>query len=112
MWKIAILTACKPCLLGKQLQCFFLLFWGGSEGGCDLVDRNKMQDMSTYLHLEAEQDLSVTQPKQRVLGKRSVLPGSEQELEPDFTISQGSALIRRLLNNIYPHNHTEPWCRL
>lgn len=99
MWKTAILTAFIPGLVGKQFQGFFLL-WGGSRRECDLVDRNKMQDISKYLHLEAEWELWVTQLRQRGLGKRSVLPGVEQELEPAFTPPQANTLIRRLLTTV------------
>lgn len=84
----------------KTIPGVFFFFEGGSRRGCDLVDRNKMQDMSKYLQLEAEWELSVTQLRQRGLGKRSVLPGLEQELEPAFTPPQANTLIGRLLTTV------------
>ena len=78
----------------------FSFFWKGNGGGGDLADRNKMQDISKYLHLEAEWELSVTQLRYRGLKKRSVIPGLEQGPEPGFTASQADALIRTLLTTL------------
>lgn len=44
----------SDCLHTRSGWKRVLGFFSSSGGGCDLVDRNKMQDISKYLHLEAK----------------------------------------------------------